>query len=549
MNNKQRYLKKSMMAIAIFFILLAVIMWCIGIFITMQNEKQIYSSAQSMMEIYGESLDRNFYAISEYVADFLINERSDINLLTMREQPSDNETVTLVNIQKGILDDFNVMNKNYGEDYHIFYYNSTYDLMIQSGSGDTKGKNDFKSYLRHISGNDDFWFPKTHQWTLVQVAAQYCAMTVIERSGVYMGCWISLEKLTDVLLKESKNDTLFFISSEETCVYTVSEDMKDSPMKHSVKYEPQYGDFEIVFVPDRNMGITILMLRILIIMAGVFCAVTAVLITRYMKKSILMPVLYFSRCVENYKKDGTFGGDYIYEEFGDAARLLKSLEADVQNLRIQVYERQLEKQKTELDYAQLISRPHFYINCLNNVYSMIQMNKKTDVQKMIVYISNYLRSTFRKATELITVGEELKNVQNYVDIHRILYRDGCKNEIYIEAHLENALVPPLMIQIFVENSIKYTLDMEKCIEIKIRVFKISKERMVVEIEDNGHGFPITFLEGEEIRHSEDSRFHIGIHNVKERLRLIYKESSDIRLFNTDEGGACVRIELPLVWEV
>ena len=75
---------------------------------------------------------------------------------------------------------------------------------------------------------------------------------------------------------------------------------------------------------------------------------------------------------------------------------------------------QLEKQKTKIDYLQLQIRPHFYINCLNSIYSMAQLKHTEEIQQLALYVSGYMRSIFRKGTKPILMDEELQQIVNYV---------------------------------------------------------------------------------------------------------------------------------------
>ena len=123
---------------------------------------------------------------------------------------------------------------------------------------------------------------------------------------------------------------------------------------------------------------------------------------------------------ESYKVLYITGNNY-YEEFENVGEIWRNLEKEIQELKVQVYEEQLEKQKTKIDYLQLQIRPHFYINCLNSIYSMAQLKHTEEIQQLALYVSGYMRSIFRKGTKPILMDEELQQIVNYVKIHNILY--------------------------------------------------------------------------------------------------------------------------------
>ena len=163
---------------------------------------------------------------------------------------------------------------------------------------------------------------------------------------------------------------------------------------------------------------------------------------------------------------------------------------EIQELKVQVYEEQLEKQKTKIDYLQLQIRPHFYINCLNSIYSMAQLKHTEEIQQLALYVSGYMRSIFRKGTKPILMDEELQQIVNYVKIHNILYRYDCKCHICVDERVKQAMIPPLIMIVFVENCVKYTVGCKRKIEISIEGSFLDEEQKKIQIRiaDNGPGF-------------------------------------------------------------
>ena len=221
---------------------------------------------------------------------------------------------------------------------------------------------------------------------------------------------------------------------------------------------------------------------------------------------------------------------------------------EIQELKVQVYEEQLEKQKTKIDYLQLQIRPHFYINCLNSIYSMAQLKHTEEIQQLALYVSGYMRSIFRKGTKPILMDEELQQIVNYVKIHNILYRYDCKCHICVDERVKQAMIPPLIMIVFVENCVKYTVGSKRKIEISIEGSFLDEEQKKIQIRiaDNGPGFPENVLE--KFRKNEfganDDRFQIGIRNTKDRLQLLYGAEASLMLGNGENLGTEVIIIIP-----
>ena len=221
---------------------------------------------------------------------------------------------------------------------------------------------------------------------------------------------------------------------------------------------------------------------------------------------------------------------------------------EIQELKVQVYEEQLEKQKTKIDYLQLQIRPHFYINCLNSIYSMAQLKHTEEIQQLALYVSGYMRSIFRKGTKPILMDEELQQIVNYVKIHNILYRYDCKCHICVDERVKQAMIPPLIMIVFVENCVKYTVGSKRKIEISIEGSFLDEEqkKIRIRIADNGPGFPENVLE--KFRKNEfganDDRFQIGIRNTKDRLQLLYGAEASLMIGNGENLGTEVIIIIP-----
>ncbi len=129
----------------------------------------------------------------------------------------------------------------------------------------------------------------------------------------------------------------------------------------------------------------------------------------------------------------------------------------IRKLKITLYERELEKQKIEMDYLKMQIRPHFYLNCLNFIYSMIDFGDYEHARAMTKITSDYLSYIFRNTTDRVPVLAESKHCEDYLKILLLRYPD--KFTYYIEVHDEvaDAEIFPFLIQVYVENAAKQAL--------------------------------------------------------------------------------------------
>ena len=162
----------------------------------------------------------------------------------------------------------------------------------------------------------------------------------------------------------------------------------------------------------------------------------------------------------------------------------------------------------------------------------------------------YSRYMFRSPKSLVTVQQEMEHVENYMKIQRLRFPERIEFLADISSEVEDALIPPFVIQSFVENSIKYAIDFEQHNLCSIRgtVIESHEELFVmIEVRDNGKGYQEEVLE---LLQSEDwadgSGKYVGIRNVRQRLRLVFGEKAKLILKN--EEGAVAIIMIPLLWQ-
>lgn len=222
----------------------------------------------------------------------------------------------------------------------------------------------------------------------------------------------------------------------------------------------------------------------------------------------------------------------------------------IQELKINVYEEQLNSQKAELKHLQLQINPHFFLNSLNIIYNLAQVKNYGLIQEMSISLVDYFRFMFRSNMVFVKLGEEIEHTRNYLRIQEMRFPGNLTFDIQASETLSSCFVPPLLIQTFVENAIKHAVTLDEPIHIQVSVVPDAAapdKRIQVSIRDTGTGFPeavLAQLQSEPDKLSEDGG-HIGIWNVKRRLQLLYNDRTQITFANGREGGACIEIVLPL----
>ena len=235
-------------------------------------------------------------------------------------------------------------------------------------------------------------------------------------------------------------------------------------------------------------------------------------------------------------------------EFAQITKTFNTVGREIERMKIDIYEERLERQKTELQFLQSQLNPHFLINCLNNIRTLVLQERLAEFQTMLIDLGTYLRGNMTMQ-RLIPLEQEIKNVAAYVQLQKIRYQERFQVEVHIYEELLPIPVPAHIIQTFVENAIKYGLASEGSVNITV-AGDLSDDRddvLVLTIQDDGPGFPPEILEkmqGNSV-FIRDGRECVGIANAAMRLRLQFGEMASLKCSNRYGRGACVRLEIPI----
>ena len=192
--------------------------------------------------------------------------------------------------------------------------------------------------------------------------------------------------------------------------------------------------------------------------------------------------------------------------------------------------------QAQLQALRLQLHPHFLFNTLNTISSVIYEDVRL-ADRMIAQLSDLLRRTLSNSqSQEVPLGEELDFLNQYLDIMRVRFEERLKVTVIIESEARNALVPPLILQPLVENSIRHAADpLTGAVTITVNAHR-QKDLISIEICDDGSG----------VDDEREAVFNsgIGLSNTAERLRGLYGTQGELSLENINGGGLSVKITLP-----
>ena len=219
----------------------------------------------------------------------------------------------------------------------------------------------------------------------------------------------------------------------------------------------------------------------------------------------------------------------------------------IHDMKIENYEKRLENQETEMKFLQIQKNPHFFLNVLNVIYSLAVSEGSTQIRTVTLELIRHVRYVMSVEEKLVLLERELEFTCNFLEIQRLRFPFGMemKTEGFTE-EVKKSLVPPLILQTFVENAVKYALSDQENLKIWLQA-ENADEGLKLKICDSGPGFPPYILQDLQsfgtVRPDERGE-HIGIHNILSRMKLLYGSSCSCRFSNLSCGGAQIEIFIP-----
>lgn len=207
-----------------------------------------------------------------------------------------------------------------------------------------------------------------------------------------------------------------------------------------------------------------------------------------------------------------------------------------------------EKEHALLQYYQLQTRSHFFLNCLKSLYNMAERGEMEKIKMMILAFSNHLRYIFHDNLLLVTLKSELDEAQDYYHIIQMDRANPLLLNLEVDQSLMDCKVPPLVVQTFLENSYKYNPDNKKFLRFHVQIDRIEIENtpyIRLRLSDNGIGYGKDMLKKLSEPDEQFEQYHVGISNLRRRMTLIYQNDYQIAFFNAPGGGACSLIYLPI----
>ncbi|MDL2232693.1 histidine kinase [Ruminococcaceae bacterium OttesenSCG-928-L11] len=530
-------------------------------------QAQITESNRRTVAVYRETIDVALGKTERYMINLAAGEMS-FNLLSVKDTP--------INVHSWVWTLTTNMKTQLYVDTHVdgfFLYSKAndafgyaYDTFAAMEARDTV-TGVMKSRMR--SGQ----WAAMPRWQPVQMGEQYYLLRMIEVNGVLMGAVVDLEKLTMDMKQLSHPEPYQIVYTDKQGMpLTNTAFVAETGIDLTRTGDPAYlsgqrgsywvlgSDLELAdvrlaaIVPGRGFLQGLSTLHLMIFFLSVLTVLLIPVVYYGIKTAIITPLDTITTTIRRIgegQDDKIDLSDTEFEEFIQVRDTFNDMMDQIQDLKIEAYERQLEKQHAQLQYLQLQIKPHFFLNCLKSIYALAEKDKIAEIQEMILGLSGYFRYIFRDNQQTIPVKDELNHVKNYIQLQGLNTQVEPVCHVSVDPLALSLHIPPLTIQTFVENSVYHGArpDVRLEIEISLEVLETDTGQYLdITVSDNGTGFPPEVLYA--LNHPGDEVYrhqNVGIHNVRLRAKTLYGDEATL-IFGNNGRGAVSECILPAVRE-
>lgn len=390
---------------------------------------------------------------------------------------------------------------------------------------------------------------------------------------------ISYEVLAKLLKEDDDSKQEVFLINEKGEVVGTSDGnnkVKDGISKNDLmcvqKYDHGYfqssnhtNSSQVYFVTNQSTGWKIVTSKaskgiggihnnsyIFIIVVAVMEVILAAIMSMYNAKYISRPVKKLEEDMKIVSRGNlsirTEPSDIV--EFREVSIQFNKMLARIEQLIEQLQQRDEEKRVLELQALQAQINPHFLYNTLASIRFLVEMGMEEKADTSLLALGKLLRKTFSDHRELITVQEEMQNLENYLILMENRYQDTFEWKINLAEEALTCKVPRISVQPLVENSISHAFNEKDGMgHIMVDAF-LNEQNLIIKVMDDGTGGDAEVIMKRLMEPSEIMKKKqvsgIGIKNVQERLQHIFGEEYGLKAENVETGGICMIMYMPVI---
>ena len=293
----------------------------------------------------------------------------------------------------------------------------------------------------------------------------------------------------------------------------------------------------------------LLLVQLFIIFCAFIILIVSGVIIYFMAKRLNRPIEELAIAMQKVSKGDLSIRAKVQsnDEIGKLSRIFNHMISRISRLVDDLATEKTLKKEAELNALQYQIRPHFIYNTLNSIRFAALMQGAKNIGNLLASFIDLLQVSTNRKGSFAKLSDELSTLKNYIAVQEFRLMDTFKVDFAINEDTLNLVVPRLILQPLVENSIIHGPSERKAFcNIIIKAY-IKDNYLYLEVEDDGQG-----MNEEQMRHFTDKVKKtsggfsgIGVFNIKERLNLYYGEKSSLKYFSDGKTYTRAQLKLPI----
>jgi len=316
------------------------------------------------------------------------------------------------------------------------------------------------------------------------------------------------------------------------------------------RYIPFFDSYIINIVDNDTIVSRISKIRTVVAFSVLIIIMLTGVVLFFLSRSITKPLfnlISVMSSIEGDKLDNVsvpMSGSY---EVDTLSKTFNKMIAYIKNYLNVLVQEQEQRRKAELNALQMQINPHFLYNTLSTVKYLAWKGDNESVASTVNSLCSLLHNTIGNTDSMISVEDEIRNLEDYALINRIRYGERISISFEIEKSCRQFLMPKLLLQPLVENAFFHAFP-TTTENGRISVYVYHDNNMLIcEVMDNGCGIPPDTIDRLKSVKAKDGYNGIGIMNVDERIKLIYGNTDKygVRITSKVNCGTCITVTIPL----
>lgn len=519
----------------------------------------IWKSSEQVLEFYQRELDdsmerfvQELNKIDDKVDGFVLEYQAELMLLDGGDNMVSYEMVG--QLGKIISD---------AEMPGVFYlYDAQMDRLFLKYSGKDYSILEIEE-MKNILTNEGIPQGISAAWQIYTLGDRFFYLKNYEYINYQMGFMIDMTfGVGEIRSKDMTNGKIAYFSDGNRTLSMEAEDsvneakkewqelFQDRPLYQSVEWQSDTLNCMAGMQFDRgNFLGSIPILYWILLAVALLCILLIFALNGLLKRRVVQPLKRLRIGMEQLKSENL---EYRIEDWDSGETenfifLYSSFNQMAEEIKLS-HEKDIMMYQAQLDNLRLQVNPHMLLNSFNMIYSLAQTKNNECIQEFSLHLVEYFRYALKETDHFVTLKKEMDFVESYIGIQRIRFPGAFTSVYSIQEGIEEVLIPPLLIENFVENAMKYALIPGSSIELLINIRR-DGERLLVSVCDTGRGIKeeiLSCIQKGEVWKDKMGQRHIGIWNCRRRLEVFYKGNASMNIISTLGAGTQVWLDLPFM---